>query len=54
MDLHFSRAHPLDRRDSLLFGEKLIFGKVEVATYFSLFLKWKIKQKKKNPKKVTP
>ena len=34
MDLHFSRAPPLDRRDSLFICEKLIFRKVGVATYF--------------------
>ena len=37
VDPHFPRAPLLNMRDSLLFGEKLIFGKVEVATYFILF-----------------
>ena len=48
MDPHFSRALPLDW---LLFGEKLIFEKVGVATYFILFLKGKIKQERKTLKK---
>ena len=37
VDPFFSRAPPLDRRDSLLFGENFVFGKVRVATYFILF-----------------
>ena len=37
VDPHFSRAPPLDRRDSLFIIEKLIFRKVGVATYFILF-----------------
>ena len=37
MDPHFSRAPPLDQRDSLFICEKLIFGKVGVATYFIYF-----------------
>ena len=27
MDPHFSRAFPLDQRDSLLFGEKIVLEK---------------------------
>ena len=45
VDSHFSRASPLDRRDSLFICEKLIkkiiFGKVEVTTYFIFILKGK-------------
>ena len=37
VDPHFSRAPPLDWRDSLLFGEDVVFGKVRVTTYFILF-----------------
>ena len=37
VDPLFSRAPPLDWRDSLLFGENFVFGKVGVATYFILF-----------------
>ena len=52
MDSHFSRAPPLDRRmwthishvlphsiseTRFYCGEKIIFGKVGVATYFILF-----------------
>ena len=45
VDSHFSRASLLDRRDSLFICEKLIkkiiFGKVEVTTYFIFILKGK-------------
>ena len=45
VDPHFSRAPPLDRRDSFFICEKLIFGKkVGVATYFIFIFKGKIKQ----------
>ena len=46
VDLHFSRASPLDRRDSLFICEKLIFffKKVGVATYFIFIFEGKIKQ----------
>ena len=37
VDPHFSRAPPLDRRDSLLFVENFVFRKVGVTTYFILF-----------------
>ena len=50
MDPHFSLVSPLNRRDSLLFGEKLIFEKVRVATYFILFQR-ENKTTNKNPKK---
>ena len=50
MDLHFSHASPLDRRDSLLLVKNFSFGKVGVATYFIFILKEK-KKKKENPKK---
>ena len=42
VDPHFSRAPPLDRRDSLFIYEKLIFEKkVGAATYFIFILKGK-------------
>ena len=41
VDPHFSRAPPLDRRDSLFICEKLILEKVGVATYFIFILKGK-------------
>ena len=42
VDPHFSRASPLDRRDSLFICEKLFsFGKVGAATYFIFILKGK-------------
>ena len=41
VDPHFSRASPLDRRDSLFICEKLILKKVGVATYFIFILKGK-------------
>ena len=50
VDPHFSRAPPLDRRDSLFICEKLILEKVGVATYFIFILKGKNKTRKKNPK----
>ena len=50
MDPHFSRASPLDWRDSLLFRKKLIFGKVGVATYFIFYFRGKIKQERKTLK----
>ena len=50
VDPHFSRASPLDRRDSLFICEKLIFRKVGVATYFIFILKGKIKQERKTLK----
>ena len=51
MDPHFSRASPLNRRDSLFICENLIFflflkKKVGVATYFYLFLKGKTSKNK--------
>ena len=54
MDPHFSRASPLDRRDSLFICEKLIFlKKVGVATYFILFFKRENKTRNKTLK-MTP
>ena len=50
VDPHFSRAPPLDWRDSLLFCEKLIFRKVGVATYFIFYFRGKIKQERKTLK----
>ena len=42
VDPHFSRASPLDRRDSLFICEKLFsFGKVGATTYFIFILKGK-------------
>ena len=42
VDPHFSRASPLDRRDSLfIISEKIILEKVEIATYFIFILKGK-------------
>ena len=41
VDPQFSRASPLDRRDSLFICEKLILKKVGVATYFIFILKGK-------------
>ena len=42
VDPHFSRASPLDRRDSLFICEKLFrLGKVGAATYFIFILKGK-------------
>ena len=41
VDPHFSRASPLDRRDSLFICEKSILEKVGVATYFIFILKGK-------------
>ena len=50
VDPHFSRAPPLDRRDSLFICEKLILEKLESPPI--LFLFWREnKTKKKNPKK---
>ena len=43
VDPHFSHAIPLDQLDSFLFVKKIVFGKVEVTTYFILFFKGKIK-----------
>ena len=43
VDLHFSRASPLDRRDSLFICEKLILEKLE-SPLILFFLKGKIKQ----------
>ena len=54
VDPHFSRAPPLDRRDSFFICEKLIFGKkVGVATYFILFFKRENKTRNKTLK-MTP
>ena len=51
MDPHFSRAPPLDWRDSLFISEKLIFRKeVGVATYFIFYFEGKIKQERKTLK----
>ena len=47
MDPHFSRAPPLDRRDSLFICEKLIFGKSWSRHLFYFYFKGKIKQERK-------
>ena len=44
VDPHFSRASPLDQRDSFFYCEKLILKKVGVATYFIFIFEGKIKQ----------
>ena len=43
VDLHFSREPLLDWRDSLLFGEKISFGKNWSRHLFYFILKGKIK-----------
>ena len=50
MDPHFSRASPLDRRDSLFIYEKLIFGKSWSHHLFYFYFKGKIKQERKTLK----
>ena len=50
MDSHFSRAPPLDRRDSLFICEKLIFGKSWSCHLFYFYFKGKIKQERKTLK----
>ena len=51
MDPHFSRASPLDRRDSLLFREKIYyFWKIRSCHLFYFYFKGKIKQEKKTLK----
>ena len=45
VDPHFSRAPPLNQRDSLFIGEKLVLEKVGVATYFIFLRKNKIRKK---------
>ena len=55
VDPHFSRAPPLDRRYSLFLFicEKLIFGKKSWSRQlFYFYFKGKIKQERKNPKKL--
>ena len=43
VDQHFSRAPPLDLRDSLFICEKIVFKKIGVAT-FLFYFKGKIKK----------
>ena len=50
VDPHFSRAPPLDRRDSLFICEKLILEKLESPPILFLFQR-ENKTRKKNPKK---
>ena len=50
VDPHFSRAPPLDRRDSLFICEKLIFGKFWSRHLFYFYFKGKIKQERKTLK----
>ena len=50
VDPHFSRAPPLDRRDSLFICEKLIFGKKLDRHLFYFYFKGKIKQERKTLK----
>ena len=50
VDPHFSRAPPLDRRDSLFICEKLIFGKSWSHHLFYFYFKGKIKQERKTLK----
>ena len=50
VDPHFSRASPLDGRDSLLVIGKPFKKRFGVATYFCFILKGKNKIRKKNPK----
>ena len=50
MDPHFSRALPLDRRDSLFICEKLILEKNRSRHLFYFYFKGKIKQERKTLK----
>ena len=50
VDPHFSRASPLDRRDSLFICEKLIFKKTWSRHLFYFYFKGKIKQERKTLK----
>ena len=50
MDPHFSRASPLDRRDSLFICENLIFLKSWSRHLFYFYFKGKIKQERKTLK----
>ena len=51
VDPHFSRAPPLDRRDSLFICEKLIFWKKSWSRHlFYFYFKGKIKQERKTLK----
>ena len=50
VDPHFSRAPPLDRRDSLFICEKLIFRKSWSRHLFYFYFKGKIKQERKTLK----
>ena len=51
LDPHFSRAPPLDRRDSFFICEKLIFGKKSWSRHlFYFYFKGKIKQERKTLK----
>ena len=47
VDPHFSRAPPLDRRDSLFICEKLILKKSWSRHLFYFYFKGKIKQERK-------
>ena len=46
MDPHFARAPPLNQRDSLLYGEKLVLEKSELPLIL-FYYKGKIKQERK-------
>ena len=50
MDRHFSRASPLDRRNSFLFGEKIIFGKKLESPLILFYFKIENKTRKKTLK----
>ena len=51
MDLHFSRASPLDWRDLLFICEKIIFGKKSRSRHlFYFYFKGKIKQERETLK----